>query len=69
MITASSHMSENFSTQMRLIAKISFCLFDLLVYVPVNSCGHAGMLAVEKNIKQYIKIPVCNKTQVYLSLG
>ena len=32
---------------LRLIAKNTFCLFDLLFHIPVNSYGHVKTLAVE----------------------
>ena len=53
----SSHLSENrlTDTDLRFIAKNSFCLIDLMLYVPVNSYGHVGTLELERDVKQYIK--------------
>ena len=31
---------------------LHFCLFDLLLYVPINNYSHIGTLAVERDVKQ-----------------
>ena len=47
-----THMRFSLNIDLYLIAKNSVCLFDLLLYVPVNSYGHVGKLAVERDVKQ-----------------
>ena len=55
-MTVSSHISEkSHDVDLRLIATESFCVFDLLLYVPVNCFGHVETLTVERDIKQLIK--------------
>ena len=37
---------------LHLVANNSFCLIDLLLFVPINSYGHVGTLDVERDVKQ-----------------
>ena len=45
-----------------------FCVFHLLLNVPVNTHGHDGSFAVEIDIKKSINQTnnFCNKMQVYI---
>ena len=47
-----SHKRKSLNDDLRLIAKNSVCLFDLLFYVPVNSYGHVEALANERDVNQ-----------------
>ena len=47
-----THTRKSLDADMRLIAKNCFCLFQLLLYAPVSSNYHVGMLAVERDVKQ-----------------
>ena len=58
------HLQKSLDTDLRLIAKDSFCLFDLLLYAPVNSDGHVemsgrlnGSKAIKRNSTQYKSTP------------
>ena len=42
---------KSLDADLRLIAKNSFSLIDLLLFVPVNSFGHVGTLDVERDTK------------------
>ena len=48
----SSQISENINVDLGLISKNSFCLFDVLLYIPVNSYGHVRALNVVRDVKQ-----------------
>ena len=47
-----THKRESLDVDVRSITKNSFCLLALLLYVPDNSYGHVGTLAVEKDVKR-----------------
>ena len=47
-----THKRKSLSVDMRSIAKNCFRLFDLLLYIPVNSYDHTGKLDVERDVKQ-----------------
>ena len=46
-----THKRKSLDADLRLIAKNSFCLFDLLLYGPVNSCCHVETLAIERDLR------------------
>ena len=49
---ASLHINENLSThRVAFNCQNSFCLFGLLLYVPVNNCGHVGTLVVVRDVR------------------
>ena len=52
---------KSLDADLRLIAKNSFRLIDLLLYVRVNSYGHVGTLDVERNLKQLKAMNQTNK--------
>ena len=66
-----THKQKSLDVDLCLIVKNWFLLFDLFLYAPVNSYDHAGMFAVERDIKQIVKQKIIifqNKmlTQVYI---
>ena len=48
-----THKRKSLDVDFGLIEKNSFCLFYLLLYVPVDSYGHVGMIVVERGISIY----------------
>ena len=59
LLVVAVHMSfvlykrKSLEVDLRLIAKKkNSCWYDLMLNVPVNSYGHVGTIAVERNIKQ-----------------